>query len=120
MQNWLQNLLDAAVAPPLLGQNDDFSAASITGLPAAGNLYVTLHYGNYLVGANRENDVTVAYGCTTGCSTFTGYVTQALSNYREYGTVSTNGGGSETVPVPGVLALLGIGMLGLGAARRGR
>jgi hypothetical protein len=120
VRTWLQDLLDAAAAPPLLGQNDSFSAASISGLPSAGSLYITLHYGNYLVGGSREQNVTVAYSCTTGCSTFSGYTTQALSNYREYGTVSTISVSGEPVPLPSALALLGIGMLGLGVSRRTR
>ena len=83
-------------------------------------MYITLHYGNYLVGGSREQNVTVAYSYTTGCSTFSGYTTQALSNYREYGTVSTISVSGEPVPLPSALALLGIGMLGLGVSRRTR
>jgi hypothetical protein len=105
---WLQDLLNAASAPAVLAQADDFSAATIAGLPSAGTLYLTLHYGNF-AGANN---VTVAYSCSTGCGpTFTGYQTQGLSNYRLFGTVTN-------VPEPMTLGLLGLGLAAAGLRRR--
>lgn len=108
---WLADLINAP-SVTLLGQAEEFGAATISGLASAGSLYLTLHYGNYIVGlGNRQNNVTVAFSCSTGCASFTGYVVEGLSNYRYYGTV-------RNVPEPLTLGLLGLGLAGVGFARR--
>lgn len=107
---WLQDLLNLPTAPTLLASADSFSGSSITGI-ASGAQYLTLHYGNLL----GLRNVTAAFGCSTGCESFTGYTTQGLSNYRIFGTAPTS-----SVPEPATLGLLGAGLLGLGLSRRRR
>lgn len=110
---WLEDLLDSPVN--YVSQMDTFSAGSITGLTNAptSSLFITLHYGNYQVAGNKVNNVTVAWNCTSGCATFTGYVTKGLSNYREYQAVTA-------VPEPETFAMLlaGLGLIGSIARRR--
>ena len=111
--SWLQNLLNLANAPTVIAQNDSFGDSSISPISSAAQ-YLTLHYGNYYVGQNRYNDVTVGYSCASGCTSFSGYTTGALSNYRIYG------GAAIPVPEPATLTLLGLGLAVLAMARRRR
>jgi hypothetical protein len=115
---WLQDLIDTSSAPTLLGQADNFSAGTISGLAASGSLFLTLHYGNYLIANVKQNDVTVAYSCAAGCSSFTGYSTDALSNYRYFGTSGDTPPPPTDVPEPMTLGLMGIGLAGIGLRRR--
>ena len=100
---WLKDLFDLTNNPNLISKEDTFGASAITGIDNGAN-YITLHYGNHL--NFITNNLTLAYVCSSDCSTFSNIDVQGLSNYRIFGNdTSTN------VPEPGSVALIGLGLL---------
>jgi len=100
---WLKDLFDLTNTPDLISKEDTFGASEITGIDNGAN-YITLHYGNHRDFIN--NNLTLAYVCSSDCSTFSNIDVRGLSNYRIFGNdTPTN------VPEPGSVALIGLGLL---------
>lgn len=105
IEAWLEDLLGGTTDLNLVGESDD-TPAELTGLEAG---YIVLHYGNdEEIDGDKSNSV-YAYTCSVDCGTFTPESMKGLSNYRLFTT---------TVPEPGTLGLLGLGLAGLVLIRR--
>lgn len=100
---WLQDLFDLTNIPDLIAKEDTFSASTISGINTDAD-YITLHYGNHRLFTGTN--LTLAYVCSSNCSTFSDIDTRGLSNYRIFGNDTPT-----HVPEPGSLLLIGLGLL---------
>lgn len=112
--NWLEDLLNDGVDQTFVSGGDD-TPSELTGLDLDGINYIVLHYGNDFGATDSDaqdgNNTNYAYVCDgSDCDTFTPPSMEGLSNYRLF-----NG---RTVPEPGTLGLLAMGMAGLVLVRR--
>ena len=114
IEEWLEDLLNDGIDQTYVDGGSD-TPNQLTGLDLKGINYIVLHYGNDfgVTGSDSKdgNNTNYAYFCDGGdCDTFTPVSTQGLSGYRLF-----NG---RTVPEPGTLGLLALGMAGLVLVRR--
>ncbi len=117
IDKWLEDLLNDDVDQTFVrgGDVEEGATFELTGLDLDGINYIVLHYGNDLGVTGSEardgNNTSYAYVCDgSDCDTFTPVSMKGLSNYRLF-----NG---RTVPEPGTLGLLALGMAGLVLVRR--
>ena len=113
VEAWLENLLGGVDQTYVSGGDD--TPGQLTDLDLNGINYIVLHYGNDsgITGSESGDgrNTNYAYVCDgSDCDTFTPESMKGLSGYRLF-----NG---RTVPEPGTLGLLALGMAGLVLVRR--
>lgn len=116
---YLQDLLNLAVTPTLLGQNDSYGGGPLSGLGEPEPLkpfLLAFHFGNGNNYWEHDGNFDVFYICSEGCNSFTLPSTKGISNYRLY----LDPPPATNVPEPGMLALFGAGLAGLAFSRRKR
>ena len=109
--------------------------AAVTSLamaaPAQATWFTHSHYckcghsqGSKLCGSTSSGGTTTTSGGTTTTTTSGGTTTSSGGSTTSGGTTTSGGStstsGGTAVPEPGVLGLFGLGLLGLGLARRRR
>jgi hypothetical protein len=110
---YLQDLLDLTAALTAQSPHSTYSGGVLSGLgnpTAANTFFLALHFGNSNDSWEHDGPFNVFYSCQSDCDSFALPNAVGLGNYRLYSTAAD----PLAIPEPGTLALLGIGLAGLG------